>query len=162
MNIYYNNIYGKDLDWLHFNDTPGIPSIGKNISKHLLISNHHGTNQKQYAEMQILLYFVSPNYSHLFCIEYTYHYGEFITHPLQSSFNVVFIDFEQALDHCIHEVILVDIPKHRWKYFIYIFYGLYILFYLLPKFQMNNQYRIQTFFGHSVFLKSVGEWLVQQ
>ena len=36
--------------------------------------------------------------------------------------------------YCIHEVILADIPKHSWEYFIYIFYSLYILFYLLPKF----------------------------
>ena len=158
MNIYYNNIYRKDLGQLHFNDTPGIPSVGKNISKHLLISNHHDTNQKQYAEMQNLLYFVSPNYSHLLCIEYIYHYGEFIIHPLQSGFNVVFIDFEQVLDHCIHEVILADIPKHRWEYFICIFYSLYILFYLFPKFQTNSQYRIQTFYGNSAFLKSGSEW----
>ena len=109
-------------------------------------------------EMQNLLYFVSPNYSHLLCIEYIYHYGEFITHPLQSGFNVVFIDFEQVLDHCIREVILADISKHRWEYFICIFYSLYILFYLFPKFQTNSQYRIQTFYGNSAFLKSVREW----
>ena len=60
--------------------------------------------------------------------------------------------------YCIHEVILADIPKHSWEYFIYIFYSLYILFYLLPKFQTNSQHRIQTFFGRSVFLKSVSEW----
>ena len=36
MNIYYN-AYSKDLGWLHFNDTPSTPSVGKNISKHLLI-----------------------------------------------------------------------------------------------------------------------------
>ena len=84
--------------------------------------------------------------------------SEFITHPLSSSFYVVFIDFAQVLDHCIHEVILSDIPKHHQEDFICIFYSLYILLYLFPKFQINNPYRIQTFFGHSTFLKSLSEW----
>ena len=52
-NIYYSNIYKKDLGRLHFDDTPGILSAGKNISKHLFILNNHETNEIQYAEMYI-------------------------------------------------------------------------------------------------------------
>ena len=155
MNISYNNIYRKDLGWLHFDDTPGIPSVAKNISKHQLISNHHETNQKQYVEMQN--YYIS--YPLIILISSVQSIYIIMVNLSLILFRVVLMIHLSTLNKCLTTASMNFSRHSEAPLGIFICISIiYISYFMFLKFQTNSQYRIQTFFEHTIFLKSVIEW----